>query len=157
MTASIAYKPTSLTPSLQDGTYLDIEGVIGVGTGLGYYLDPAHPMTLDMKVNGKAVSIPHPVDWNGDADRDLYMLVHLASGTLFGTYVYSEHHVKAYLEGMAALAIDWTLSTEQIVKHPLWHQLYHLNKLCVKHAMQEEQNHNVQQTRNTRRKKGGAV
>jgi len=108
-TQTITYSVQDITIAQTDGPSLTIPGFVADGTGLGYYIDKAPGDTSE--------SIYEVL--SGLAYRDYYVPVHLVSGCQFGWYLFTEQHIRAWLE-LAVPLTDWTLPAAYLAAMPDW-------------------------------------
>lgn len=92
-----------------DGSTREVAVMVAEGTGLGYSSQPSGGMCLWAIHSWTIVREPEGLT--------RYILIHLASGSNFPLCLYSEQHMRAWLELIAPLA-DWTLPIERLVKQP---------------------------------------
>ena len=84
----------------QESRHVEMPGVIAEGTGLGHYSEASGGAWMWPVEGGEVAMEPE--------GSTRYVLTHVASGCGFGVWVYSEAHVRAWLELIAPLT-DWTL------------------------------------------------
>jgi len=105
----ITYVQQDITIAQINGPSLTIPGFVADGTGLGYYIAEAPG-----NASGSLYELA-----SGLAYRNYYVPVHLASGCQFGWYLFTEQHVKAWLELVVPLT-DWTQPADYLAAMPEW-------------------------------------
>ncbi len=90
-----------------DQTTADFPLVTAEGTGLGYYSEESGGTYLWPENGGEVTMEPD--------GYTRYILLHIESGSAFGSFVYSEAHIRAWLELVAPLT-DWTLPVAEMIK-----------------------------------------
>lgn len=119
------YVTQIITVTIGTQTFPDVPYIVAEGTGLGYYTEESGGTYL-WPVGGGTVRREPP-------GHTRYVLTHLESHSGFGYWVYSEPHIRRWLELVAPLT-DWTLPVDALVTRPDWpnnQQIYDLLRQAV--------------------------
>ena len=113
----------------QESRHVEMPGVIAEGTGLGYYSEASGGAWMWPVEGGEVAMEPE--------GSTRYVLTHVASGCGFGVWVYSEAHVRAWLELIAPLT-DWTLPLVELVTHPAYPNAQQIRSALHQAVQQQE-------------------
>ena len=114
----------------QGSRRVEMAGVIAEGTGLGYYTEASGGTWMWPVGGGEVTMEPEGLT--------RYVLIHVASGCGFGLWVYSEQHVRAWLELITPFT-DWALPLTALVEHPKYPTIQQVRSALHQAVQQEVQ------------------